>query len=121
MRLNKTATIVAGTPINVATLLGLDPNFPVYARRWTVQPLAGGSGLVYVMDGVKPRGTVPASTTSGDLTAELAPATATAPGSFYEDIYEADADNQGDIDLSLSWIDGSNSGDTVAVSANLKV
>ncbi len=58
---------------------------------------------------------------TGDLTAQLAPASATAPGSQYEDAYTADADNQGDIDLSLSWIDGSHSGDTVAVSANYNV
>lgn len=121
MRINSTATIVAGTPINVATLLGLDPNFAQWARRWTAQALAGGTGLIYIMDGVRPRGTVPANTTSGDLTAQLAPASATAPGSFYEDEYSQDADNQGDIDLSLAWIDGSHSGDTVAVSCNLKV
>lgn len=121
MRLNKTATIVAGTPINIATLLGLDPAFPVPARRWTAQALIGGTGAIYIMDGIKPRARVPVSSTSGDLTAQLAPASATAPGSFYEDAYTADADNQGDIDLSLTWIDGSHSGDTVAVSANLDV
>lgn len=121
MRLSATITITAGTPVSVATALGLDAGLPIYARRWTAQALVGGSGIIYVEDGIKPRGRVPVSSVSGDLTGQLAAATASAPGGFYEDIYEADADNQGDIDLSLSWIDGSHTGDTVAVSANLKV
>lgn len=121
MRINRTMTVTAGTPQNVAVLLGLDPAFPQPARRWTAQALIGGTGAIYVMDGVRPRGTTPAASTSGQLTAQLAPASATSPGSQYEDAYTADADNQGDIDLSLSWLDGSHDGDTVAVSANINI
>lgn len=120
MRLTAKITIVANTPVNVATALGLDAAYPQYASRWLAQALAGATaGLVYVFDGMKPRGTAPTTGTtpvSGQITA----ATATAPGGSYSDTFDAEADNGGDIDLSLCWIDGAHSTDTVAVTANLR-
>lgn len=121
MRLNANITITSGTALNVATALGLDAAVPQYASRWTAQALHGGAGLVTVFDGIKPRGRVPALGVSGDVTEELQSASANDPGGAYSDSFEADADNQGDVDLSLAWIDGANTGDKVAVSGNLRV
>lgn len=121
MRINAIITITSGTPVNVATALGLDATMPQWASRWTAQALHGGSGLITVFDGIKPRGRIPVLAASGDVTAELMAASGTDPGGQYSDTWDADADNQGDVDLSESWIDGSNTGDKVAVSGNLRV
>ncbi len=119
MRITGLVTIASGTPVNVATALGLDAKEPQWASRWVAQALHGGSGLITVFDGFKPRGTVPVLNTSTGI--EITAATAPAPGGSYSDTFDMDADNQGDIDLSLAWIDGAHTGDTVAVSANKRV
>jgi len=127
MRENMSITVVAGTPINVATGMtaaqmataGITAAIPQkLANRVFVQMLHGGSGLGYVMDGILPRGRVPASSASGDLTAELAVATAGAPGGSYSDGAPNDAGL--DVDLALMWVDGAHSGDVIKVSYFLK-
>jgi hypothetical protein len=72
-----------------------------------IQMQHGGSGLGYVMDGIPITITAPLPTTAGQLTAELAPATSTAPGGGYS--------NTGRSDLQKTWVHGSNAGDTVIV------
>ena len=126
MRVNQTLTVASGTPINVATGMtaaqlaaaGYGPvggpfNIPdKWAKRVFIQMLHGGSGLGYVMDGIR-GGRIPASTSAGDVTAELAPASSTSPGGVYSDF---DANPYAGINLAITWIDGSNSGDTVKTS-----
>ena len=120
MRQNMTITIAAGTPINVVTGTSVAPSYDtpaVYATRVLAQMRHGGSGLGYVMDGIS-LGRIPATTNAGDVTAELTPATATAPGGDYSDW---EFNPGGGIDLRRIWIDGGNSGDTVGFSWDLKV
>jgi hypothetical protein len=102
VRYNKTLTITSGTPIQLATV-------PTFARAIFIQMAASGSGIGYVMAGIPP-GTTPNHSTSGQLTAQLAPASATSPGGNYSD------NNALGIDIARIWIDGANSGDTVIVS-----
>ncbi len=115
MRINRTFTVGAG-PFNVAsglTTAAAETNRTI-ATRVFIQMLTAGTGLGYVMDGIRP-GRVPSILTAADVTAELAPATATAPGGTYED-----ADPAG-IDLSRLWIHGAHAGDTIKVSYVPKV
>lgn len=102
VRYNRTITITAGTPIQISTTARL-------ARAIFIQMAIGGSGYGAVMAGIT-NGRTPSKTASTDLTAQLAPATATIPGSSYSDA------NPLGIDISTIWVDGSNSGDTVIVS-----
>lgn len=129
-RINKTLTVTASTPINIATGLtaaGGMTNYgrlaPVWVRSVFIQMLLGGTGYGVVMDGIygvqadgiSPRIPSALGATSGDLTAQLQPATATAPGGSYGDQYPI-ANQQGTIDATKIWIDGSHTGDTVVVS-----
>lgn len=112
-RINQTLTITAGTPIQLATKYT-----PI--NRLLIQALTGGTGLVYVMDMSGYLSTVtPNPATSGHLTAQLAPATSTAPGGSYSDATDA-TPGSGPIDLSRIYIDGAHSGDTVVVSYDLR-
>ncbi len=116
MRVNQLLSVVAATPINIATGTSTAPaasSPPMYASRLFIQAVHGGTGLVYVMDGIQV-GKTPATSTAGHLTAELAPATSTAPGGAY-----SDADPSGGIDLRKIWIDGGHTADTVIVSYDL--
>ncbi len=124
-RQNFTVTVIAGTPINLATAMTsaqmLAAGYTYVPRkminRILVQLLIGGTGAGYVMDGIRgvtsaaQQWRVPAATTSTDLTAQLAPASATAPGGSY-----SDSDNEHGIDISGCWVDGSHTGDTLQVS-----
>jgi hypothetical protein len=118
MRVNKTFTVGANE-INVATGLttaaARENSMP--AKRVFIQMLMGGSGLGYVMDGI-PWGTVADSTVDGHVTAQLAVATATAPGGSYTDRSQTPG---ADIDLSKLWVHGANSGDKIKVSYDLPV
>lgn len=112
-------TISPGTPFNALTGLsatqmancGPQPKTPV--RALFIQMLHGGTGRGIVMDGIygfqadgiSPR--IPSASTPTDVTAELAAATATAPGQNYTDACD---------DISRIWVDGTVSGDTVKVS-----
>lgn len=112
-RYNKIYTVAAGTPIQLATVT-------TPANRVFIQMLTGGSGSGYVMDvSSYVAGTTPAHTTSGELVAQLCPATSTAPGCSYSDT-AGSAPGSGAIDISKLWIDGSNSGDTLVVSYDLR-
>lgn len=110
-RVNKEFTIVAGTPRNVATEVttAVITDIPYLVTRIFIQMKTAGTGLGYVMADV-PRGTVGSQSNTKHKTAELAPATATAPGASYSDT------DPGGIDISLMWIDGSVSGDKVIIS-----
>lgn len=102
VRYNRTITIAAGTPVQISTTSRL-------ARAVFIQMAINGSGYGAVMAGIYNNRT-PSKTASTDLTAQLAPATAAAPGGSYSDA------NPLGIDLSTIWVDGSNTGDTVIVS-----
>lgn len=110
MRVNFTKTnITAGSPINMATGTTTAPSAssePVYATRVLIQALHTGTGLVYVMDGVRPIGRVPAIAT--DSPCELAAASASAPGGAY-----SDSDPNGMIDIRTIWIDVATTNDPV--------
>jgi len=133
MRVNFTVTVTAGTPVNVATALnsvamvaaGFANGAPLprkLVNRLFIQMIHGGSGRGYVMDGIQgvtsatQQWRVPDATVSTDMTAELAPATATAPGGSY-----GDSDNDHGIDVSKTWVDGSNTGDKIQISIDLRV
>jgi hypothetical protein len=127
MRVNVTITITAGTPINLAVAMGfttaalLAKAPPIPVNRCVVQMLIGGTGCGYVMNMEQyAPGKTPVATTSGHLTAQLAPATATAPGGSFSD-FVSGAPACGPGDLTKLWVDGSNSGDTLAASADLRL
>lgn len=112
-RINRTITITSGTPIQLATV-------PTYANRVFIQMLSGGTGIGYVMDMSNYLTSVtPNHSTSGHLTAQLQPASSTAPGGSYSDAADS-APGSGPIDISRIYIDGSNSGDTVVISYDLR-
>lgn len=131
MRVQRTLTITASTPINIVTgltaaggMTGFGRLAPVWCRSLNIQALAGGTGYVTVMDGiygvqadgVSPRIPSALGATSGDLTVQLSPAgSATNPGGDYSDSYALN-NQQGGIDVSRCWVDGSHTGDTVVVS-----
>lgn len=112
-RVNRTITITAGTPVQIATVT-------TQCNRIFIQMLAGGAGIGYVMDmSAYNPGKVPDSSVSGNLTAQLAPATNTAPGGWYTDM-ALPGQGTAPIDVSRIWVDGSNSGDTVVVSCDIR-
>ena len=119
MRTNRTITVAAGTPVNLATggttalAKGVQP---MWVSRVFIQMLVGGSGYGIIYDGVLP-GRLPnaAGSASPDVTAHLAASpSAVAPGGSY-----GDGDQFRDevaIDANQIWIDGSHSGDLIAAS-----
>jgi hypothetical protein len=107
-RVNRLITVTSGTPVRISSVV------PSLATELFVQMAAGGSGKGYVMLGI-PDGVTPSSSNAAQVTAELAPATSTAPGGSL-----TDAPPQG-LDVSQAWVDGSNSGDTIRVSYLLKI
>ncbi len=128
MRINKTFTVTANGAINLVTgadavamvTYGAVPRTMV--RALIIQMKHGGTGLGYVMDGiygvqaadgVSPR--IPSAATDSDVTAELAPATATAPGGSYTDFFELPNGAAG-TDVSRMWVDGAVPGDKIKVS-----
>lgn len=90
-RVNKTITCT-GSPQNIGQLFGYNnvsggvavKGSPMIIERVFIQMKAGGTNIGYVMDGI-PEGTTPDPTTSGLLTAQLAAASAGAPGGSYSD------------------------------------
>jgi hypothetical protein len=111
-RVNTVITITSGTPIQVTT------NKTVTADRLLIQSLTGGSGIVQICI-VKP-GVTPSAKGggSGQLAAQLAPASSTAPGGSYSDV--SPASQTAGILLNTIFIDGTHSGDTVVVSYNVR-
>lgn len=108
-RINQKLTIVAGTPIQLSA-------FHFYVTEIFIQGAASASGgIIEICAGI-PLGTTPAAHcgTAGQLTAQLAAATSTAPGGSYSDSVNG---KQGSgIDLANIWVDGQHSGDVVTVS-----
>lgn len=115
MRINKAVTVTAGTPVNIWTGTNSADTVPVMARSVFIQMKHAGTGLGYVLAGIS-RNRTPSTSNSSDLTAELAPATATAPGGSYSD----DSELMG-IDANSIWVDGSVTGDVIIISFDLKV
>ena len=122
MRINRTFTVNAGVPVNVATGAATSDGIVRYASRVFLQVIAGANeGLVYVMDGIygvnadgTPR--IPSSANAGDITAYLAPGTTAVPGGTYSD---NDFRPSGGIDITRMWVDGAHTGDTVKFSCDL--
>lgn len=126
-RINKTITVTANGAVNIVS--GLDalaavnigPQPRVMARSLFIQMIHGGTGRGLVMDGVygvqstdqTPR--IPSAAATGDVTAELQPATATAPGGSYSDSYVL-PNGAGGIQVDKTWIDGTVPGDLIKVS-----
>ena len=115
MRINRQVTVSAGTPVNIWTGTGTADTVPAMARAVLIQMKHGGTGIGYVMAGIS-RNRTPSASNSSDLTAELAPASATAPGGSYSDESE-----QMGIDVNSIWVDGSVTSDVIVVSIDLKV
>ena len=118
MRVNKQITVTAGTPVHLVTgLTGATAPLPdpVIVRHLRCQMKTGGTGRGSVMGGIY-GGRVPAATAVEDLTAELEPATATAPGGKYEDW---DQVRPASIDANSFWVDGSHTGDVILASYDL--
>lgn len=106
-RINKSITVTAGTPIQVASSR-------ILASEILIQMATGGTGLGYICAGI-PTGTTPSASCggAGQLTAQLAPASATAPGGSYSD--SASFKEGIGIDVSMIWVDGGHSGDVILV------
>jgi hypothetical protein len=118
MRVNRTITVNAGTPVNLGTGLttAVPQNTPpIWVSRWIAQMLIGGSGYGIIYDGVG-LGRLPnaAGNAQPDVTAQLNPATATATGGSIED-WDKSHDRIG-INVLEIWIDGSHTGDLIAAS-----
>lgn len=111
-RVNKVITITSGTPVQVTT------NIQVIADRLLIQMLKGGSGLGYIC--VVAVNVTPSSkcSGSGQLGAQLAPASSTAPGGSYSDTNPT-SQTPG-INLSTIWVDGDTTSDQVLVSYNVR-
>ena len=109
MQINKTFTVVAGTPIQVET------NDKVLADTILIQMMVGGSGVGYVMDGIL-AGRTPSASNDYDLSAQLAPASPTAPGGTW-----TKENWRHGIRVSQIWVDGATSGDKIKVSYDQQV
>jgi len=118
MRTNIKVTLNPGTPVNVAKALGIEGS--AFANRVSIQMAVGGAGYGSVMDGIG-AGRTPSVNKAGDVTIQLAPASATSPGGQYGDPPAAIPFSQAPaIDLSQIWVDGSQA-DPVLISAVLNV
>ena len=107
---SKVITITAGTAIRVV-------NNSVKVSSILFQMLHGGSGLGYVLNADPTNANCNKSTAATAFVAELAPASATAPGGSATVPSNGSATTQqGGQDLQWFCVDGSNSGDTMLVS-----
>lgn len=108
-RVNMQVTITAGTPVRLTTTKTL-------VNRLFIQLKTGSSGRAFLLLGV-PATTTCDATNAAQLTAELAPATATAPGGSFSDPQGANGMSPSDSeDLAQICIDGSHTGDVVVIS-----
>jgi hypothetical protein len=130
MRVNKTITGTASTPVNAATgltaaggMTGYGRLAPVWVRSIFIQMLVGSQSYGIVMDGiygvqadgVSPRIPSALGATNGDLTAQLAPAGVNSPGGTYGDQYALD-NQQASIDATKIWVDFARTGDQMVIS-----
>lgn len=130
MRVNLTiSNITAGTPVNLAVALGMAANNaalakanPILANRIDVQMGFGATvGVGYYMDlSALAAGTVANSATSGHLTQELAPGTASAPGAVFTD-GSFGVSMGAARDLTKIWIDVATTNAPVIVSVDLRL
>ena len=108
MRINKQVTVTAGVPVQLF-------DQPIRLNRYMVQMIHGATvGLGYVMAGIANR--TPAATNAFDLTAELYPATATAPGGAFTDEDEAHGIRGDQV-----WLDGAVTGTKILITADIAV
>ena len=111
MRVNQRITIAAGTPVRLAAV-------STWVRSLSLQMQVGGSGYGIVLDLSAPnlQAATPDATNGDHVCWQLAPASPTAPGgqSGYPDTDRG-------YDIQWIYVDGSNTGDTVAVSYDKKV
>jgi hypothetical protein len=118
-RFNRTLTIGSG-PVRLsdgatAAVAG-EVLPPQYVVNFSAQMVHGGSGLGYITLGAA-NGYTPNQANDGDLTAEIAPATSTAPGGFFYQNQQAyGSPLAGTVDLARAWIGGSNPGDKMVLS-----
>lgn len=107
-------TITAGTAIRLATTKTL-------ASSMLIQALPGSStGLIYVLNS-NPQATCANAGAGTTLVAELAAATTTAPGgAFTFPSNGSSATQASGFDVQFWCIDGSHTGDTVAVSWDVR-
>lgn len=103
---NVSVAVTSGTPIRVSTSHIIVDRVSIFMQH-------GGTGIGYVCTST----TTPSASCggTGQLAQELAPATSTAPGGQYT--WEIQTPG---LDLSTFWIDGSHTGDNVAVSYHIR-
>ncbi len=115
-RVNITLTLTTNVPVNIATGLnsaamlakGYVTIPPLRLNELCIQMKHGGAALGYVMAGIRgvtsavQQWRVPDITAVTDVTAELAPATATAPGGSWSD----PSNNQTTINGEQIWVSG---------------
>ncbi len=122
-RFNITLTVTAGTPKNISTgkstaemlALGYVTIPPLPLNELCIQMKHNNTGLGYVMSGIRgvtsavQQWRTPSTAAITDVTAELAPATATAPGGSWTD----PTNNQTTINAEQCWIDVSVTSDVI--------
>ena len=111
-------TITAGTAIRL--ILNPTTVKPVLANSMLIQVQHAGSGLVYVLN-ANPQQTCALGNATTTEVAELAPATSTEPGGSFTFPSNGSATNgSSGFDVRYWCVDGSNSGDTVIVSWDVR-
>jgi hypothetical protein len=128
MRVNKTLTITAGTPQNLAVALGMVASAaalatanPILANRIDAQMGAGSTGWAYYMDlAALAPGTVASTANAAHVTQQLPVITASMPGLPFTDA-SAGIGYGGARDITRIWFDVSHTGDTVITSVDLRV
>lgn len=125
MRVNASPSITAGTPQCLATALGCLPaaptanTQPIWANRINEQMAEGTAAYGYHMDLANfAAGTVANKATAGHVTAQIQPATTTAPGLPFTDGAPAPGLG-GALDITKIWIDVSATA-TVILSVDLR-
>lgn len=108
-RQNVQVAVTAGTPVRVSSV-------KLLVNRLFIQSRTGNTGRIYILMGVGPNTTCDATNTA-QLTAELAPGSATAPGGSFSDPQGANGNTPSDAeDLNKICIDGSHTADVAIVS-----
>jgi hypothetical protein len=110
-------TVTAGTPVP------LIPNAsqvnPVIASSIFIQALHNGAGIIYILN-CNPQTTCSKGNATTILVAELSPASPTSPGGWFRFPSNGQNGSGGTTDVRYWQIDGTNSGDTVATSWDLR-
>jgi hypothetical protein len=120
-QVNTQITVVAGTPVNLSTLVSFATRAPttadvVYAWQLSIQMKSGSTGLGYVMDGVIiGRASGPLATNVFDLSLQISPPSAGYAAPAYNKTQPQGQDRAG-IKIHELWVDGSQSGDIILVS-----